>query len=197
MTGDAGPVASARQPRVGEEQPADGGPGKAAGIKSGDIITKVDGKSISNALALSRTIAGKDPGTEVELTLWRNGKEESLKVKLGKLDEAATATEEDQQPAQPEEPAAPTPSSVGVTLVPNADGEGLLIQDVDQNSIAADKGFAVGDLILEVDNKKVATTEEFEKALQGVKDRGLGTALIKASRDGNVRYIGLPFEAAK
>jgi len=178
-------------------EPADGGPGKAAGIKSGDIITKVDGKSISNALALSRTIAGKDPGTEVELTLWRNGKEESLKVKLGKLDEAATATEEDQQPAQPEEPAAPTPSSVGVTLVPNADGDGLLIQDIDPDSVAAEKGFAVGDAILEVDNKAVATASQFEDAIKAVQDSGRSTALIKAERNGQVRYLGLPLEEAK
>jgi serine protease Do len=176
-------------------EPADGGPGKAAGIKSGDIITKVDGNEISNALDLSRTIAGKDPGTEVELTLWRNGKEETLKVTLGKLDEAAPAAEE-QQPAQPEEPAAPAPSSVGVTLVPNADGEGLLIQDVDPSSVAAEKGFAVGDAILEVDNKAVATAAEFEDAIKAVQDSGRSTALIKAERNGQVRYLGLPLDDA-
>ena len=177
-------------------EPADGGPGQAAGIKSGDIITKVDGKDISNALALSRTIAGKGPGTEVELTLWRNGKEEALKVTLGKLDEATTATQEEQAPAQPEEPAAPTPSSVGVTLVPNADGEGLLIQDIDPSSVAAEKGFAVGDAILEVDNKAVATAGEFEDAIKAVQDSGRSTALIKAERAGQVRYLGLPLETA-
>ncbi len=176
-------------------EPAEGGPGKAAGIKSGDIITKVDGQEIANALALSRTIAGKNPDTEVELTLWRNGKEETLKVKLGKLDETAPATEE-QQPAQPEEPAAPAPSSVGVTLVPNADGEGLLIQDIDPSSVAAEKGFAVGDAILEVDNKAVATAGEFEDAIKAVQDSGRSTALIKAERNGQVRYLGLPLEDA-
>jgi len=176
-------------------EPADGGPGQAAGIKSGDIITKVDGNEISNALALSRTIASKDPGTEVELTLWRDGKEETLRVTLGKLDEAST-TQEEQQPAQPEEPAAPAPSSVGVTLVPNADGEGLLIQDIDPSSIAAEKGFAVGDAILEVDNKPVATAAEFEDAIKAVQDSGRSTALVKAERNGQIRYLGLPLEAA-
>lgn len=176
-------------------EPAEGGPGAAAGIKSGDIITKVDGTAISNALSLSRTISSKDPGTEVELTLWRNGKEETLKVTLGKLDEAAPAQEE-QQPAQPEEPAAPAPSSVGVTLVPNADGEGLLIQDIDPSSVAAEKGFAVGDAILEVDNKAVTTAGEFEDAIKAVQDSGRSTALIKAERNGQVRYLGLPLADA-
>jgi serine protease Do len=176
-------------------EPAEGGPGAAAGIKSGDIITKVDGTAISNALSLSRTISSKDPGTEVELTLWRNGKEETLKVTLGKLDEAAPATEEP-QPVQPEEPAAPAPSSVGVTLVPNADGEGLLIQDIDPSSVAAEKGFAVGDAILEVDNKAVTTAADFEDAIKAVQDSGRSTALIKAERNGQVRYLGLPLADA-
>jgi serine protease Do len=80
--------------------------------------------------------------------------------------------------------------------VPNADGAGLLIQDVEEDSVAAEKGFTIGDAILEVDNKPVATAEEFESAITAVKDSGRGTALIKAERNGNVRFIGLPLTDA-
>lgn len=178
-------------------EPSEGGPAQKAGVNSGDVITAVDGEAIDNALDLSRTIAGKDPGTKVELTLWRNGKEEKLTVTLGTLEEAAApAAPEAPVVPQPEEPAAPAPSSVGITVVPNAEGEGLLIQDVDPSSLAAEKGFAVGDTILEVDNKKVATAAEFEQAITGVKDSGRGTALIKAQRGGNIRFLGLPLAAA-
>jgi len=176
-------------------EPSDGGPAQKAGINSGDIITAVDGTPIDNALALSRTIGNKAPGTKVELTVWRNGKEEKVTVTLETLKDQ-TAQNDQQNQQQPAQPDQPTPSSVGITLVPNADGDGLLIQDVDPSSTAADKGFTVGDLILEVDNKKVATADEFEKAIQGVKDSGRGTALIKASRNGNVRFIGLPLDTA-
>jgi len=176
-------------------EPSEGGPAQKAGINSGDIITAVDGTPIDNALGLSRTIANKTPGTKVELTVWRNGKEDKVSVTLETLKEQAAPSEDQQQ--QPAQPEAPKPSSVGITLVPNSGGEGLLIQDVDQNSVAADKGFNVGDVILEVDNKKVTTSDEFEKAIQGVKDSGRGTALIKASRNGNVRFIGLPLDAGK
>ncbi|MEO7222172.1 MAG: PDZ domain-containing protein, partial [Devosia sp.] len=92
-------------------------------------------------------------------------------------------------------PEAPVPSSVGITLVPNADGAGLLIQDIDEESVAAEKGFTVGDAILEVDNKPVATAQEFEDAITAVKESGRSTALIKADRGGNIRFIGLPLEA--
>jgi serine protease Do len=172
-------------------EPSEGGPAEKAGVKSGDVIVAVDGDDIDDALDLSRTIASKDPGTAVELTLWRDGAEQKVSVTLDTLSEEAAPTAPE-QPVQPDEPAAPAPSSVGITVVPNAGGEGLLIQDVDPSSIAADKGFVVGDTILTVDNKPVATAEEFEAAIAGVKDSGRGTALIKAQRDGNTRFIGLP-----
>ena len=66
-------------------QPAEGGPAADAGIESGDIITAVDGTPIANALALSRTIASKAPGTEVELTLWSDGEERTVSVTLEEL----------------------------------------------------------------------------------------------------------------
>ena len=90
-----------------------------------------------------------------------------------------------------------TQTGVGLTVVPNGNGEGILVQDVDQDSVAAEKGFQVGDTILEVDNKKVATGKQFEDAIAAVKSSGRGTALIKAERDGNVRFIGLPLDSSK
>lgn len=174
---------------------AEDGPAGPAGVKSGDIITAVDGDKIDDALDLSRTIAGKSPDSTVELTIWRDGAETTLSVQLGTLNEEALAQgDQDQKPVPP----APLPaeSSVGLTLVPNADGSGgLLIQNVEPDSAAAEKGLAVGDAIHEVNNTPVNTLEEFESALDAVKAQGRNTALIKASRDGNDRFIGLPLSA--
>jgi len=176
-------------------EPTKDSPADKAGVKSGDVITAVDGKDVSNALDLSRTIAGKNPGTAVELTVWRDGKEQKISVTLGKLDETQQASN-DNQPSQPDQQQTePASTSVGLTLVPNSDGDGLLIQDVDQSSPAAEKGFAVGDTILEVNNQKVSSVADFEKAIKAVKDAGRGTALVKAQRDGNTRFIGLPLNA--
>ena len=87
-------------------------------------------------------------------------------------------------------------STTGLTLVPNSGSEGgVLVQDVNQDSVAADKGFAVGDTILEVNGTKVNTGKQFEDAIKAVKDSGKNTALIKAERDGATRYVGLPLTA--
>jgi serine protease Do len=176
---------------------AEDGPAGPAGIKSGDIITAVDGDAIDDALDLSRTIAGKSPDSTVELTVWRDGAETTVSVQLGTLNEAAVA-QNDQSPVP--EPAAPEPaeSSVGLTLVPNSDGTGgLLVQDVAEDSAAAQRGIAVGDTILEVNNTAVASLDEFEAAIDAVKAKGLNTALVKASRDGNARFVGLPLTDAE
>ncbi len=176
-------------------EPSQDGPADKAGVKSGDVITAVDGEAISNALDLSRTIAGKNPGTTVELTIWRDGAEQKISVELGKLDETqVTENDQQSQPAQPAEPE-PAATSVGLTLVPNSDGQGLLIQNVDPNSAAAEKGLAVGDSILEVNNTPVSSVQEFESAIQAVKDAGRNTALVKAQRDGNTRFVGLPLQS--
>ncbi|MEO5806046.1 Do family serine endopeptidase [Devosia sp.] len=177
-------------------EPSTDGPAGKAGVQSGDIITAVDGKQINDALDLSRTIASKAPTTPVELTIWRNGAEVKVSVTLETLTEDA-AKADPSAPTPPKE-VAPAKSSVGLMLVPNSDGTGgLLIQGVDEDSAAADKGFAVGDAILEVDNMPVSTLDEFEAAIKGVKDKGLNTALVKASRGGEARFVGLPLDTAK
>ena len=171
-------------------QPTDDGPAAKAGIKSGDVIVEVDGDPISNALDLSRTIAAKGPNAKVDLKVWSDGASKDVTVTLDPLDESAQVAAV--TPQTPVEPAVPAESSVGLTLVPNANGPGVLIQEVNPDGIAADKGFAVGDTILQVDNKDIASAQDFEAAIAGVKSTGSSTALIKAERDGNVRFLGLP-----
>ena len=172
-------------------EPTEDGPAGAAGVESGDIILKVDGDQIDDALDLSRTIASKAPDSTVELTIWRDGAETTISVTLQQLDETAAA-ETPEQPTPPQAlPEAAT--ALGMTLVPNGDGSGgLLIQNVDGDSAAAQRGLATGDVILEVDNKPVSEASDFNEAVQAVEDRGLNTVLIKVARDGEARFIGLP-----
>lgn len=172
-------------------EPAADGPAGDAGVKSGDIITKVDGDQIDDALDLSRTIAGKAPGSTVDLTIWRDGKETSVKVQLTELKPEAAA----QNPEAPTPPAnlPDSTESLGMTLVPNGDGSGgLIIQDVQPDSIAAKRGLAVGDVLLEIDNKPLSSIADYESAVSGVQSKGLGTALVKVARNGEARFIGLP-----
>lgn len=174
---------------------SDGSPGGKAGLKSGDIITKVNDIEIDNSLALSRTVASMEPGTVVQLTVWRDGKEQTFSATL---DTYPADTDQPNQPTPPDQnDQAPVQSSTGLTLVPNGNGAGVLVQDVNPDSVAADKGFAVGDAILEVNNQKVSTPKQFEDAIKAVRDSGKTSALIKASRGDRVLFLGLPLDQAK
>ncbi len=171
-------------------EPTEDGPAGAAGVKSGDIILKVDGDQIDDALDLSRTIAGKAPDSTVELTIWRDGAETTLSVTLQQLNEQVAETPEAPVPPQALPEAA---TSLGLTLVPNGDGSGgLLIQNVDPESEAARRGLTTGDVILEVDNQVMTSATDFNQAVDGVRSKGLNTALVKVARDGEARFIGLP-----
>lgn len=62
-----------------------GGPADRAGVRAGDVIIAVNGTQITDTNALRNIIARTAPGTEVTLSVWRNGREEQLRVRLGEL----------------------------------------------------------------------------------------------------------------
>ncbi len=112
--------------------------------------------------------------------------------------ELATLTEEqvlvEPEEEAPADPMEPQEMETGLVLVPNDDGDGLVVVDIVDGSIAAEKGFAPGDVILQANSIAVNTVADFEDAMQAVKDAGRNTMLIKTSRDGNSRFVGLPLE---
>ncbi len=171
--------------------PVEGGPAGAAGIVSGDIILKVNGKPINDTLELVRTVAQIPPNTKVNVLVWRNGKEITFPVVLVKRQEQVASAKDNS--AQPKvAPEQPKPSSVGLVLVPNDSGNGVLVEMVEPGSSAAEKGLIPGDLILQADNKPVTSPGQFEKILKSVRNSGRKTVLLKAMRNDNVRFLGLP-----
>ena len=70
-----------------------GGPAERAGVRAGDVITAVNGTAIQDPNALRNSIARTPPGSEVTLTVWRNGREEQVRVRLGELNTNARAVE--------------------------------------------------------------------------------------------------------
>jgi serine protease Do len=173
-------------------QPTPDYPAEAAGIQSGDVIVAVNGDPIDNSLDLTRTISDMNPGTNVTVTVVRDGESMDFNVTLDTYDEQKLAQldESDKQIAPPQ--SEPAVSSIGLVLADNADGDGLLVENVEPGSIAADIGFSQGDVILEADGNAVATVDEFERALAAVRDRGSDTVTIKLTRGSAVRFVGVP-----
>ncbi len=78
---------------VGEKSPAD-----KAGILAGDIILKFDGKKIDTMRTLPKVVANTKVGKKVQVTIWRNKKEISKNLKLGRLESSEEFKEKKSQP---------------------------------------------------------------------------------------------------
>jgi serine protease Do len=127
-----------------------GTPAAQAGLKSGDIITKVNGNAIEEAADLTRRIGSFKPGDKVELAIVRDGAEKTIEATLAEHKTATVAKAENADAPQNE-----AASTLGVALAPadevaGAGDKGVAIVAVDPNGAGAAEGLTAGDVILDV-----------------------------------------------
>ncbi|RWP83767.1 MAG: PDZ domain-containing protein, partial [Mesorhizobium sp.] len=169
----------------------DDGPGKKAGITAGDVITQVDGKDVASPKELARLIGAYSPGKSVDVTVWRDGKSQTVKVDLGKLPSSDKQASVDQQ--QPAAPAKPdTLADLGLTVTKSENGKGLVVTDVDPDSDAADRGIQPGDVITSVNSTEVNGTDDVTKAMTDAVKSGRKAVLMQITRDDTNRFVALP-----
>ncbi|MGJ0506154.1 MAG: DegQ family serine endoprotease [Methylocystis sp.] len=185
----------------------DKGPSKPAGVKAGDVIVKFDGKPIRESRDLPKLVAATPVGKDVELVIMRGGKEETKKVKLGRLEdgEKVASREEGKEKSEPTSPA--SQSALGMELSRLTDDlraryqikdslkNGVLITSVDPSSSAAEKRLQAGEILLEVNQEPVNDPADAVKKIKALKDSGKKTALlIVANGQGDAHFVALPVE---
>ena len=182
-------LADAKGAIIAEPQP--GSPALAAGLKAGDIITAVNDETVDSPRDLARKIAAIDPGTNVNVAVWRNGEAESVTVKLGvmpKPDQMAAG--ENGQQTVPAEPG--TMDEFGLTMTPADDGRGVVVTDVEPGSDAEDRGIQAGDVIRSVNSNPVGSVSDVEKAVDEAGKAGRKAVLLQVERNGQNRFVALP-----
>jgi len=182
----------------------DKGPAKPAGIESGDVVVKFDGKDVKDPKELSRVVADTPVDKEVEVVVIRKGVEETKKVKLGRLED----NEKAQQAAAKtkDEPAAEKPVTqkvLGLDLAALSKDlrgkykikdsvKGVVITGVDNASDAAEKRLSAGDVIVEVAQEAVTNTADVKKRVDQIKKDGRKSVLLMvANGDGELRFVPL------
>ena len=134
-----------------------GGAAAEAGIVPGDVVLAVDGRPVASGADLAAKIGSIAPGAAAKITIFRDGSEHTLSVRLGEL--PVTPFKAAAEPQQQK------PSALGLSLAPVANSQGVTITDVDPDGLGAEKGLAVGDIILDVSNHPVHTPSDIHNAM--------------------------------
>lgn len=152
-------------------------PAGRAGIKSGDILMKVNGKDVTSDQTVSFLVANLTPGTKVPVEVLREGQKLAITVTLGKRPSEAELLQQNQTfDPEAEEPMAPGSSDgtieqkLGMQVMPMsaqiarslgvpADTKGVVVAAVDSNGDAARKGLRRGDIILSANYQPTPTVE--------------------------------------
>lgn len=176
------------------------GPAMEAGMKAGDVITSFDGVDVEDTRGLVRQVGNTQVGKTVRVTVWRDGETETLRVTLGRREEAEAQAVPAAQPGgdEPMEKDLMGMSLSAVTedlagqLGLDADAEGLVVRDVDQASDAYEKGLRAGDLITEAGQQQIATIGDLEERVAAARDAGRKSILLLIRREGEPRFVALP-----
>jgi len=157
-------------PEVTEGSAAD-----KAGLKHDDVILEINGEPVESADAFRNRIAMLKPGTDVKLTIWRDGKKKTITATLAK------------RPPLPE-----AAEVLGFSVRDLTDDlasrygykgqSGVIVTEVEQGSQADRVGIAQGSLIKEVNRAQVHNTKEFNEEIEKAREKGAVLLLVKRER---------------
>ncbi len=177
-------------------------PAAKAGLKEGDVIVQLNDRKITDSRHLRLMVAQTPPGTTVTLHILRDGKPKTITVKLAELPQDAAgqptgpgALRRSRQPDLLEGVVVDdlTPRNRRAFGIPD-DLEGALVVQVSPNVPAAAAGLSPGDVILEINRRRVTSAEEAVQASQQVKGERV---LLRVWSRGGSRYIVISAKSAR
>jgi len=169
----------------------EGDPADKAGIRTGDIITKVDGEPVNTPNALSLMIATFAPLAEVTIEVIRDGNTHTFQGTLGeRKDEAVLAS-------VPADKGADINLGLNIQALTSAlaekfklkDKTGVIISQIEPDSISQRAGLREGDLIKDIDQQEIASIEDFNTAVKKVSPGQ--SILLRVIRENRAFYVVL------
>ncbi len=178
------------------------GPSKDAGIEAGDVITSFDGQEIEDTRELVRIVGNTEVGKAVRVLVVRDGKTETLKVTLGRREDAENtavpAVLEQEEDLQEKTILGMTVAILNdelrTQLGLDENAEGLVVKDVAEDSDAFEKGLRAGDLIVEAGQQKITELAELEERIDEAREAGRKSFLMLIRRQGDPRFVALSLE---
>lgn len=174
-------------------------PAAAAGLKSGDVIVRFDGKRIDNPAILRNIVAETHVGSTVKVEVWRDKKQRAFSVKIAEQPKEIAQ-------AAPEESMEGSGQTSGETALSGLEAHnvtaeiarqlnlpatttGVVITGVDPDSPASAAGLQPGDVILEVNHKQVQSVADLKRINSKLsKSEGI---LLLVNRRGGKLFIAI------
>jgi len=174
---------------VAEDSPAD-----KSGLQVTDVILEFDGKPVPDTRALVRQVAATLPGEKVPVTVWRDGKERSVQVKVGALqdpDRQVVASADDGRGDALGLDLAPLDPRARARLGLDPEVQGAVITAVKPGSAAARQGLRPGDVITRIGQAGVDSPDGIAEALASARKRGADSVLALVRRGDTQRFVAL------
>ena len=179
----------------------DDSPAKKAGAEPSDIILTFDGKPVDEMRQLPLIVAETYIDKRVKMTVWRNGKEKTLNVLIGELEEeeVKVASRGESGPAKGQADRKEI-GELGLTVAELTSDirsqydlpdemTGLVIVDVKDGSDAAEKGLRRGDIIAEVQQTPVETADDAEKVIADARSKDRSVVLLRIQSGKEFRLV--------
>ncbi|MGQ0457081.1 MAG: Do family serine endopeptidase [Hyphomicrobium sp.] len=185
-------------------------PAAEAGLEAGDVILKFDGKDVTTMRGLPKLVAQTQIGRNVDVEVLRKGQKLTKQVAVGLLEDDDSPTLVKTEPE--DKPQSPSPSAepvLGLKIAPlttalrrkyNLDDRitGVVVEEVDPQSPAAQKGLKEGDVIVEAAQDQVTKPGDLERSVGKVKSSGRKAVLLRVEDGkGDLRFVAVPLTDEK
>jgi serine protease Do len=181
------------------QQVVHGGPSDKAGLKAGDVITTIDGRSVKDGDDLVNEITSRRPGSSVRLGYMRDGKQMDATVTIGDLDKVFAEAENQQADEGPDSQGDAGEAKLGLVVRQESDSTlakihspGVVIQSVRSGSFGDLQGLEPGLIITRINKQPTGTKDQFDAVVGKIKsgDDVVFEVIDPRHPENGVNYLG-------